>query len=675
MTVSSKQLVDVGRVVEFIESRKVMCGVCLDVKTGRLHILTETNREMSIPFNRIVYTSTYKLDDLARHEIIKRLGEIVRQREALKEEVSPQELWNLLHKESEHFDAQSLAELCFSGEVSSDHISAVIRSLFEDKIYFRLKGNMLSPNPPYKVEQILLQMRREEEKEKDLTEGGEWLSAIWEGRSIEEPRNKERYINILKELAVFWKDSVNYQRGKELLLRAGLTEDDAAFNLLVKMGIFTEDENIFLHQYKIHIHFPIDVIDEAHELTNKNVSIEVGATLDRKDLRYLSIITVDKWGTRDHDDGLSIERKGDRCQVGIHIADASHYVPLDSVIDREAQARGTSIYLPDMRIPMIPDRLSQEILSLEEGQDKLALSILVELDSHSNVVSYEVHPSLVNVKRRLSYDEVEGLVNYDPDLRSLYSVSRGLCQRRISQGALFLPIPEIHVYVDKTHKEIKVEKVNPQSPGREIVSEFMILANWLTGRFFKEKGTPIIYRTQETPREYILDMKADDLYINYKQRRFLSRAQLGIEPKPHSTLGVEVYTTVTSPIRRYLDLVVQRQMSHVLRGGDGVPYSPDTLSRIAMALEETQKNVNLIRQNRTRYWLLKHLQGMIGEKMETLVLESLPHKYRLLLIEYLLEVEAPLEEGFELSPGDRVYIKVIKVDAREDMIRVVICQK
>lgn len=661
--------------VEFIEFRKVMCGVCLDVKTGRVHILTETNREMSIPFNRVVHTSTYKLNDLARHKIIKRLGEIVRQREALKEEVSPQELWSLLYEEGKHFDARSLAELCFSGEISSDHISAVIRSLFEDKIYFRLKGGMLAPNPPHRVEQILLQMRREEEKEKDLTEGGEWLSAIWEGRSVEEPRNKEKYINMLKELAVFGKDSVNYQRGRELLLRAGLTEDDAAFNLLVKMGIFTEDENILLHQYKIPLHFPTHVIDEAHEFTKKNVSIEVGATLDRKDLRYLSVITIDKWGTRDHDDGLSIERKGERCLVGIHIADVSYYVPLDSAIDREAQVRGTSIYLPDMKIPIIPDRLSQEILSLEEGQDKLALSILVELDSCSNMISYEVHPSLVNVKRRLSYDEVEGLVNYDPDLRSLYSVSRSLRQRRISQGALFLPIPEIHVYVDTTTGKIKVEKVSSQSPGMEIVSEFMILANWLTGCFFKEKDMPIIYRTQETPREYILDMKADELYINYKQRRFLSRAQLGIEPKPHSTLGVEVYTTLTSPMRRYLDLVVQRQMSHILRGQDGLPYSADTLSRIAIALEETQKSTNLIRQNRTRYWLLKYLQNRMGEKMEALILESLPRKYRLLLIEYLLEVEAPLEKGFELSPGDRTYIKIVKIDTREDIIRVVICQK
>jgi len=660
---------DVGMVIEFIENKRIMCGVCLGVKGGKIHILTEANREMNLPPSRIVHQSTYRLSNLSRSDVLKSIREIVKKREMLKEKVSPCELWDLLYKESMSFDAQSLAELSFDDHISSDHISAVIRSLFEDKIYFKLKGNTFFPNPPEIVEQIILQIKRNEEKERDLNVGSKWFSAIWEGRATDAPENREEYINLLKELAILGKDSPRYERGKEILSRAGLNGENVAFDLLVKMGVFSPHENLLLHHYKINIHFPARVVEEAHEVARRNISKDVGADLERKDLRALFTITIDRWGTRDRDDALSIERDGDRCRVGIHITDVSHYIPLNSIIDQEAQIRATSIYLPDIRIPMIPEDLSEHTLSLKEGKDQPALSILVEFDSSYNMISYEVCTSIINVKRHLNYEQVEEMVGYDPHIHLLSSITQTLNRKRISQGALPLLIPEIHVHVDDTYQQIRVEKIDPESKARGIVSEFMILANWLCARFLKERGIPSIYRSQEEPQENILDEKTNNLFLNYKQRRLLSKTQLGTEPRPHSTLGMDVYTAITSPIRRYLDLIVQRQVIHALRG-KCCPYTEEALNHMATMLEEAYKKANFLKQNRVRYWLLRYLERKLGEETEALVLERLPRKYHLLLTEYLLEVHIPFEKGLDLTPGDMISVAIIRVSARYDVIKV-----
>jgi len=197
----------------------------------------------------------------------------------------------------------------------------------------------------------------------------------------------------------------------------------------------------------------------------------------------------------------------------------------------------------------------------------------------------------------------------------------------------------------------------------------MILANWLCARFLKESGIPSIYRGQEEPRENILDEKSDSLFLIYKQRRLLGRTQLGTEPRPHSTLGMDVYTAITSPIRRYLDLIVQRQMIHALKG-KCCPYTKEALNHIAIILEEAYRKANFLKQNRVRYWLLKYLEQKLAEETEALVLERLPRKYQLLLTEYLLEVYVPFEKGLDLAPGDMIFVKIVKVNAREDMIKV-----
>jgi exoribonuclease-2 len=325
-----------------------------------------------------------------------------------------------------------------------------------------------------------------------------------------------------------------------------------------------------------------------------------------------------------------------------------------------------------MRIPMLPEGLSEQLLSLRKGRDTAAMSILVDLDTDLSVISYEIHPSVVSVSRRLNYKEVEDMVNYDPDLQLLDFISQGLARKRMDQGALSLPIPEIHIYLDLPNKQIKIEKIDPQSKARTIVSELMILANQLSARFLKDRQIPAIYRSQEEPRSNLLDGKTDTVFMCYKQRRLLSRAELGIVPKPHSTLGIDAYTTISSPIRRYLDLIVQRQIMHALRQ-ETLPYTEEQLRQIAIMLEEVLRKANLMKQSRIRYWLLRYLESRTGQKTQAAVLERFPSRYQLLLTDYLLEVETPLSKGPDLAPGDNIHVEIIGANARENMIKVALC--
>jgi len=198
----------------------------------------------------------------------------------------------------------------------------------------------------------------------------------------------------------------------------------------------------------------------------------------------------------------------------------------------------------------------------------------------------------------------------------------------------------------------------------------MILANWISARFFKERGVPAIYRSQLEPRE-LIDSAPDrvpQLLLNYRQRRLLSRAEIGTDPQCHSTLGLDCYTTMTSPIRKYMDLVIQRQLKSVLNGSQP-EYSEEELKRIITELEITQNRIKMVEQQRLRYWLLRYLERMIGEKVTAMVLDRNHRGYLLLLTDYLLEVNPSIPKR-ELQPGDEIMVRVEKVDPRLEILRV-----
>ena len=658
-----------GAKIEFFESKRLLCAVCLEVKNSRLLVLTEQDREANVSMKRILHIDDGLLDiSQSRIQLVAILQEAAARRQNLMGCISVEELWDLFHEEEEGFNCHDLAEICFSEEVTSDHTSAVFRALLTDSIHFKLKGGLFYANSPEKLEQILIQHERQAQKEKELADGSYWLGAVWKGEPVAEPENGERYLRMLTDFCLFGTEASDYQQIKKILAMAQVPVPQGIFPLLVKLGVWNEDENLYLHRFGIQENFPAEVLDCANKIA-EDLGRDGGEWRGdtREDWSSLPIFTIDGPMTRDYDDAISILPVESGVEVGIHIADAAAFVSPDTPVDLEALERINSLYLPDTRVPMLPTMLSEDVCSLRQGKKRLATSLLVRFDENDQLQDYRFALSRIRVQRQLTYSEANELVTVEEELGRLYRLCTRLRRRRIKQGALLLPLPELRVWVN-SNNEIKIATLDRETPAQLVVSELMILANGLAAETLAAKSVPAIYRSQEKPQEIVVGEGTDDLYLNYLQRRYLRRAELSIDPKPHSGLGMAAYTNWTSPIRRYMDLVILRQLKSVVQGEPPV-YTPEVLDPIISRITIGQSRTLQIKKEWTRYWVLKYLERQQIKFVDALVLNQGRRTYNLLIPEYLLEASMPLEEGRGLNPGDHFRVEVVKANAREEVLK------
>lgn len=652
-----------GRIIEYIDRGEFCIALCIQDEVTRLHLLTPTNREVNLPPKRALLVSGPAVNTQApRAELLQTLKKAEERRRALKEKVDVKELWELVRDEQESFDHTYLAQLCFGDQVTDDHVSALVRALFEDKILFKMKENRFFPNPEEKVEQILRQMEEEALREKKLAEGSAWLKSALNDRQVQAPVCREEIVQSLMDLALYEDEAPGAKFGKELLQRAGGYNPSEARQILVRLGVWDEDENLDLIRFEIPTVFSEEALQEAEGLSKIQFSAE-----HREDLRDLDVFTVDGPLTMDFDDALHCEEEGDTLKIGVHIADVASVVMPESRLDHEASQRGSSVYLPCLQIPMLPPVLSQEVLSLKQGVDRPAVSLLARVDRQGNLLDFQFVPSLVRVKRRYTYDEVNARCIGEPPFEPMLQVSRALRQKRVESGALLLTLPELAIRFGEDGS-ISVERVDQDTPSRTLVAEFMILYNLLAGRFARERNIPVLFRSQEGPSERLSAEGLDYVYYVFKQRRKLTPLTIDTEAKTHSGLGVDVYTQASSPIRRYFDLLVQRQLRGYLV--DGAPcYSQEALDNKRMALETTLRSVERMNRNRTRYWLYKYLLQHEGEKFSAMVLDVMRNRCRILLADLLLMAEMKRENGQDFSEGQKILVRIKKSDPWQDVLK------
>jgi exoribonuclease-2 len=298
-----------------------------------------------------------------------------------------------------------------------------------------------------------------------------------------------------------------------------------------------------------------------------------------------------------------------------------------------------------------------------------AISILAEVKANAEVLQYEVVASLIKVRHQLSYYDVNTVAGEDPRIKALWSLAKNFRSWRLANKAIQINLPEIHIWLDE-HRQIGVTRVNRESPGRMLVAELMIMANWLMARFLSDHQCPAVFRSQPGPRERLFEGENGTLFQNWMQRRHLSRFVLAPQAEPHTGLGLEAYITATSPIRKYYDLVTQRQIRAVLGLED--PYSLEEIDQIMQRLEIPMANVFRTQSQRSRYWLLKYLEGHVGGKEPALVLGRRRNSYQVLLTEYMLECELPLSGGMEFKPEDVLEVTLQRVDARRGVLSIFI---
>ncbi|MBR3613703.1 MAG: ribonuclease R [Clostridia bacterium] len=364
-----------------------------------------------------------------------------------------------------------------------------------------------------------------------------------------------------------------------------------------------------IREFDLPNEFPVFVKEEAEAISQV---IDENDIKNRKDLRQDTIFTIDGEDAKDLDDAINVYKNedGNYC-LDVHIADVSYYVKEGSKLDKEAIKRGTSVYMFDRVIPMLPFELSNGICSLNAGQDRFALSCSMEIDNKGNVISGDVYKSIIKVTERMSYTDVNKILNnLDEEVTKKYSkyinnfklmeeLALILKERRLAQGYLNLDIPESKIILDENGKAIEVKKYETTF-ANEIIEQFMLTANETVAEKFYWLEAPFIYRVHEEP-EYDKIQETNKFLFNIGEKikcskdnirprafsdvldklkgteyekvistlilRTLKVARYEAENKGHFGIASKYYCHFTSPIRRYPDLFIHRIISEYIKKG------------------------------------------------------------------------------------------------------------
>ncbi len=657
-----------GKIVEYIEQGRFICALSHESADKRLKLINQNGREMKMARNRIVHEQDIPVTCSSREEALKLLREVDSRREDFAGRIDLEEIWELAsEEENDTFSPTFLSELFYGDQADADREAAFIRAVILDRFFFKYKNGVVQVFSPEVVEQLKTQAEREKAREDFLEESVQGINSLLSGEDYGPWPERERCFQIIRDYYLFGSESENSELARELLKRAGKTRPHDPYYLLIKAGIWQENENLGLLTQELPVEFSEEEYREAAVVPPSAEELLAGGRLDFRDR---SLLTIDGRFTRDFDDALHLEEKDDgNFLVGIHIADVSYFVKPGSHLFDAARKRGTSIYFPESQVPMLPPELSEGVCSLIAGEVRPALSFLVTLDREGNIRDFRLARTVVRVKTRITYSEAENLMDEDRELHVLNQLAEKLQQGRLEKGALIIPVPDVNViFTEDGRIEVDLAPVDTRS--RSLVAEFMVLANTLAAKYLADREIPGLFRSQAPPQERLAGGIATDLFTNFRQRKYLSRGELLLDPKPHSGVGAEYYTTVTSPIRRFLDLLIQHQLVSVL-AGKGPFFSSSDFREFNGDIMASQARANKVSNERKRYWLLRYLTGEVGVggELEALVLEIQPRRIQVVLTGTLLTGDLPPDQGRHLQQGDLVRVKLAKVNPLDGTFR------
>ncbi|MBF0100527.1 MAG: RNB domain-containing ribonuclease [Desulfobacterales bacterium] len=655
-----------GCIIEYIEQKKIICAVVLEVKNQKLRLFTENSREIVLSPNRIIH-ATPKIADmsLGRNTFLTILKDCVKKRIQLMQEIDIKEIWEVVKTEQTWIDLQTMTELCFPNGISFNHESAMIRAVFENRMYFKFENRSFYPFSEKQVESELAKVREVEKRNRLIENGAMLLESFLNGKQFEKSSDHNEIISILSEYYIRGEKSNDYELAKAILKKAGGDVDSTIFKFMVLIGIWAEDENIDLFRHDVPIQFSESIMERTRQLTRGSAKLSLNS--GRQDLTELYLITIDGQSTLDYDDALSLEKTSTGYTLGVHIIDVGHYIQKGDVIDRSAIERGSTIYMPDSKIPMLPQELSENLCSLKAGELRPGISVMINLDSNYSIKNSSIFASQIRVKSQLTYSEVNKMVETDPIISAYYEIGKAFRQKRLSSGAIQIILPEINIWFEDDGR-IAISRVDRETPARMFVSEIMIMANWLMAQFISDNQLPAIFRSQPEPKVRLYRGEEGSLFQQLMQRKHLSRVVLNTLPDYHSGLGLHAYVTSTSPIRKYVDLATQRQLRAIL--GLEEPYSSEQVKQIFQLLEQPLSYVNKIQTMRRRYWILKYLETKTGIKEEALVLEKYKTHYQILLSSYMLECKLTVSNRIELKPQDIIQVVIQHANARNDQLSI-----
>ena len=583
--------------------------------------------------------------------------------------------WELLLELEEPATPASLAQLLFSDQ-SPSLCYAAHRLLSEDKIFFKQKGDYYEPRPANQVEELQHKIEREAANQAEREGFLARIQAGLAGKSVEWEKSDRPRLEVVERYALLGDESSQKNAAQELL--AELDQDqspEAAFDFLVALGLWDQHENLALRRRQIPIQFPEEVSASVAQIIASPPAEVEG---DRLDLTHLKVYTVDDESTREIDDGLSCETLADgRYKLWIHIADPTRWINLGDSLEAEARRRCTTVYLPTGVIPMFPFELASGPMSLVQGQVCNALSFGVLLADDGSVVEYSIQPSLVKPTYRLTYEDADEMIELgvqaESELLMLFDYAKQRLAWRKSQGAIDIQLPESVIKVDDSVITIDILE---SSNAREMVAEMMILTGEIAARYGEDNKIPLPFRSQpqpELPPEEEL-MQLDAGWVRDSAiRRCMTRSEMSITAARHATLGLDRYCQVTSPIRRYTDLMGHFQIKAHLRKAE-LPFTPTEMPEIIASVANAAYEAAMVERQTKKYWAIEYLkrqdEANPGQPWDVVMVRWLREHERLGLIIFEdLGLEFVMRFERAVDVGERLTIQLSYADPRQEMIR------
>ncbi len=668
-----------GCIVEYMESNSPQIALVTEEQGGKLRLLLPNRRETRLSINRLLPWSGPLISDISSKEKnIQILEEHRQKRKEIEESITILDVWDMSQGEVEKAPATWFAEL-FEQDPSVDTVAAYGHALLQCKSHFRFQNSHFEIYPSAIVEARLEEQRLTRERENLISGGMAFFRVLWE------VWNKKRTLP-LESSDEYPKPEVASHLQEILRSRIAdpeSSEVEAMWRSLVK-GL-PDVQHLALHLatawnlVPAHYNFWLDRADYApgdawSDAYHQSLEPILESVATAKLTESMPFISIDGITTKDIDDAFYISKDADNV-YDLHLALACPALlwPFDSALDKAVMRRSTSIYLPEATYHMLPEILGTDMLSLRAGEVRPSLCVHCKVDSQGSILSCTPSIQWVRIAANLTYEDCEEALEHNSGSALAYAEQMKLGeelsvlrqQARIATGAVVMDRPDNKIVLEGEGHDIRVhmEEIAPCPRAQLLVSEMMVLASTAMAQWAKEKELPMLYRTQDVaiPKEYA-GVWTEPHHMA-RIIRSLIPSSLELTPRPHAGLGVNAYVPITSPLRRYPDLLNEAQVIHVLLHGEP-RFDKEQLEKILPLVHMRNDMAGQVQRFRPRYWRLQYMRqegdkkwwdAVITEENDNFATVSLPR-------EQLIVRGRRHLFGDRACPGQEVQVRIGKVN-------------
>ncbi|WP_291322677.1 ribonuclease catalytic domain-containing protein [Desulfonatronospira sp.] len=663
-----------GQIVEYLQNNQPLVSLVQEVQSSRARVLNINQREVKLPASRIMpWKGPVYSPELSRQETLQLLQEHHQARRNIQDELDIMDVWSMAQGEIVQASIFWFAGLVWD-QPDADRVAALGRAMLQARTYFKFSPPDFEVYSQETAQKKIEEERITRERERLVSIGKDFFKELHTSLNRSEVPAEPQDPQVAARLRAILERRIKYPEDNQTQdlwskLSAGLPQDPQLPFLLARAwGIYPEHYNFLLDQADYAWE---DSWSEpyAHEIRDLSQQLERDAGRPAT----AGLISIDSASTRDIDDAFHIREHADGFSLTLALAGPGLFWDFGSELDKAVAHRFSSLYLPEGKSDMLPRVLAEEMFSLNQEQVRPAMVLDLELDFQGRVYRFEPRLDWVVVQANRTYADVEDELALDAasNLGSALRLARTLRRKRLEQGAVIIEQSEPSIKLERTPQQVLVNLMpGISNPGAHlIVSELMLLCNTILANWAREKDIPVFYRTQDIvlPRDYSgVWRKPEEIY---RIIRSMGPTLTETQPRPHRSIGAEAYASVTSPLRRYVDLVNQAQIAAALRGGSCMDRAG--LENMLPMMNTRMGQVSRIQKFRPRYWKLVYFKqqarsntwtGIVVDNSGPVVL-SLPREQVLL--------RAPPEIfGEKAMIGQAFRLRLGKIDPLNNEIHV-----